>query len=930
MLIDPNFEADGTRYRVNTNYAAKEPEWHPFGSFVFVLTTISTVGNGPLAPKTMLGRIYTIVLIIWGIYLLGSVVFPWLCKHLLGQGAGSGEYKVNPARFGHVVVVGSPSARMLHDFLHEVFHENHFDSVQAFDESAVDVVVLLPDSATLAQVRSILSHKASMLFRHRVHLYKGEPFNTYDLERVKLQDAMRAFVLPNLVAPNPGADDGANIMRTFAIGRHAPYLHTLCMLHRAENNPATLALKGSKLSFISVDAFKLSMLAKASLTKGALSFILNLCKTTGDDNSYNLKSWQRDYGHSVGMELYEVPLSVDYDQDKFGEVALDVLHRSQVGEVIMIGVVEDPIEGVDIDDQRKVRIHPGNDYVLNVDGSMAGIFIAPDIKSIRQRGDPNDRIATELARPRAEASAAVDTPRKHDRKGARASMSPKSPVDRQDGEETARSKQLSYAQELKNNEIAQREEVEKREQAIADARYQSAMTGIKRRLLVQGVNVPLVDEVSTEFHMNVETKTEVPEEMYVTTAAKYEDEEDPKEIIRLDKNSLLYSEDEALLEELQLSNRMIEKMELHALRNAPLPANVTNHLLLCIVSDNTDNVDHLKSAATGLGPAIGIEHFMKPLRDPRIKGSSFHPTVVVLSAAMPRDWYTVVDMERVYFVRGSPLRIQDLERARFKQARTVSIARSNLKSSETQPVTDARVLLLTTQVEDALRGTGNVNVITDLSYEGSCVLLPKSKVQVESPSIQAAVPIVRTFDNIWEIFNYTAGRESSNVSFTTTSGIQSFDPPPAPENYESLPTVDYAYHYRFMNGQIFLSSAMTSFIANTLYNPELVQLIGSLMQAPLLLLPLPAMWERRAYCDLVAWLLNKRNLLALGLFRNGQAAEAGAFGKPVDETTPSHYYIFTAPPAYMTLVVRTDQILCLAPTYPASQRKRRDSEYRSE
>merc|ERR1712093_137006 len=110
----------------------------------------------------------------------------------------------------------------------------------------------------------------------------------------------------------------------------------------------------------------------------------------------------------------------------------------------------------------------------------------------------------------------------------------------------------------------------------------------------------------------------------------------------------------------------------------------------------------------GLGPACGIEHFLRPLRDPRIKGAAFHPTVVVLSVAMPRDWHTVVDMDRVYFVRGSPLRIQDLERAHFKQARTIAIAKANLALMKNQPVTDARVLLLTTLVEDAIRGSGGI------------------------------------------------------------------------------------------------------------------------------------------------------------------------------------------------------------------------------
>jgi hypothetical protein len=490
---------------------------------------------------------------------------------------------------------------MLHDFLHEIFHENHFDSVYAFDEKAVDVVVLLPDESTLAQLRNILAHKSSMLFRQRVHILKGEPFNSRDLERVQLRDAMQAFVLPNLVAPDPGADDGANIMRTFAIGRHTPYVHTLCMLHRAENNPSTLTLKGSNLSFLSVDAFKLSMLAKACLTKGALSFILNLCKTTGDDLSYNLKAWQRDYGHSVGMELYEVLLSTSYDQEKFGDVTLDILHRSQVGEVIMIGVVEDPVDEFDNANQRKVRIHPGADYVLTADGCTSGIFIAPDVGTIRQKGDSSDRAASALAGPRAAASQ-VDTPRQHGRPkggGGRASVFQMTTGATE--EASSDKKRMSFAAEVEMNRKQHAAEIENRAQEEADARYTAAMTEIKRRLLVQGIDVPLVDAVSSAFKdVKEAAKVEVAEEIYCSTSKYEEEPEDPKDVIKLSKNSMLYNDDEAGLEELQQKNKVMDKMEQMALRSNPLPAHIHNHLLLCIVSDTTDNVDHLKPRRTVL------------------------------------------------------------------------------------------------------------------------------------------------------------------------------------------------------------------------------------------------------------------------------------------------------------------------------------------
>merc|ERR1711976_871437 len=59
------------------------------------------------------------------------------------------------------------------------------------------------------------------------------------------------------------------------------------------------------------------------------------------------------------------------------------------------------------------------------------------------------------------------------------------------------------------------------------------------------------------------------------------------------------------------------------------------------------------------------------------------------------------------------------------------------------------------------------------------------------------------------------------------------------EDYEILETPDYAEHPRFMCGQVFVTSAMTALVANTMHNQSLISLIDSLLQAPFLLLHVP-------------------------------------------------------------------------------------------
>merc|ERR1712032_106156 len=122
-------------------------------------------------------------------------------------------------------------------------------------------------------------------------------------------------------------------------------------------------------------------------------------------------------------------------------------------------------------------------------------------------------------------------------------------------------------------------------------------------------------------------------------------------------------------------------------------------------------------------------------------------------------------------------------------------------------------------------------------------------------------------------------------------------------------------HPRFMAGMVFVTSAMTAMLANTMHNSSLITLVDSLLRAPFLLLQVPVVWQGQSYADLCEWLLKHRNLLPLGIYRNsGSAAAVGAGGDIEDGTKKaSLYYMFTAPPAYVTVLDRSDRILVIAP-----------------
>jgi len=892
-------------------YDPNKPEWLPSQAILFIFTSFLTLGNSPILPYTVLGRMIAIGMTFVGIYMMSNLLGPTILNLLLNRNLGSGHFTPKKTG-GHVVVVGTPTGTQLADFLHEIFHQNHFDGIAAFDREAPDVVVLLPSAATLSQLVRILAHKDSMLFRKRVTILKGEPFNLPDLERSAVDQARMVIVLPNLVVADVAADDSANIMRAFSLGSAVPQVRVQCLLHRSDNDPGTLSGKGGSgnLHFGCIDSYKMSLIAKACLTKGSLALVMNLCKTIGSSDTTNMKAWQRDYEHSIGGELYELPLSVNYHGESFGDIFLDIMARAVVGEVFMLGVIEPDEELGEI-----VRIHPGHDYVIDCDeGTTSGIFIAPDVGAIQQRGEEEDDGFWDRFVPR-QAAFDVQSPREKKRgaddKKKEVAAIPEFTLP--GGMQlpkgvTFDATSMSFAELLAAAEEAMRVPQSVLERRFAEKKYAMAMKEIKSRLLVGGVNVEHVGNIA-ETLLGDSKKTAEPsiyEDLLSSRSlAKKKIQELVEQIsikrpAELNEGSLLYNSALASRDEIIYKTKVSDQMAKIALHGAlPNVNELGGHILLCIVSDTTANIEHLTTLPDGIGPASGIAHFMKPLRDDRFKGPEFRPAVIVLADALPSDWSDVLEHDRTYFVRGSPLDLADLESAGFREAKTIAIVRGHMGGHVgCHKVADARVLVLTTLIESNLPRSSTATIITDLSFDGSCCFLPASRVSVHGPKMGPAVAVPKHIQNLSDLFSDDVNEPGR----------------PAEEDYESLVTLEYAHHHRFMTGQVFIASSMTALVANTFYNPSLLGMVDSLMQAPMILLPLPAAWEKKTYALLVAWLLKKRNLLALGLIRSAQAAEAGAYGANLDESIPTHHYVFTGPPAYKTLVVKTDRILCLAPT----------------
>jgi hypothetical protein len=336
------------------------------------------------------------------------------------------------------------------------------------------------------------------------------------------------------------------------------------------------------------------------------------------------------------------------------------------------------------------------------------------------------------------------------------------------------------------------------------------------------------------------------------------------------------------------------------------------HLVLAIVSDTTTTCNDEAP------PRIGVEPFMHVVQDACMKGMTPIP-VVILAICMPSNWHTVCDNSRLFWVKGTAMHLHDLKRVGYKQARAIAICRGHSgEGSRTTKVADARVLLAANLVEAHLPHDTPTRVITDHGYNSSCELLPKTHAPIEAKfNSEACVignPGQTTLSGLIASLSAGSGNPQSKGSLGYADRVGDdlgLHSGPCDEDYEDLGVQEYAYHPRYMRGQIFVAAIMPTLVANTLYNPTIARLVEGLLRAPMVLVPLPYEWERRYYSEFTVWLFRQSELLPLGLYRSAAAAEANQKGKPVDESAPTHHFVYTAPDAHKVRLIRTDRIICV-------------------
>ncbi|OQS02214.1 Voltage-gated Ion Channel (VIC) Superfamily [Thraustotheca clavata] len=246
--------------------------WSIMFAIYFTVVTLATVGYGDNAPHTVESRLLVIVFIVAGI-----VIFSMEVEHLVNlynlRIIGNGSY-TRRARTKSIVIMGNPTFPQLAATLRELFHPDHF---LGHDQQHMHAIIL-GDRATSKYVKGLIQKiENDPKFASRVTYIAGDPSRDEDLERAKVREATAAIFLPDKLAADAEKEDAKNIMHVLSTMQYAgSRFRCLAMVLKSENVRHMMAAGLERDDIVCEDTMKLGVLAQSCTCPGFSTMIANL------------------------------------------------------------------------------------------------------------------------------------------------------------------------------------------------------------------------------------------------------------------------------------------------------------------------------------------------------------------------------------------------------------------------------------------------------------------------------------------------------------------------------------------------------------------------------------------------------------------------------------------------------------------------------
>ncbi|EQC39531.1 hypothetical protein SDRG_02969 [Saprolegnia diclina VS20] len=301
-----------------------------YNAIYFVVITTATLGlrfgchtcslydgwyrSGDIAPKSQMGRLAVIILIIASSLLL-PLQISTLSDVLNRETEYDKAFTERKEKHPHVLICGDVNSGALDFFLRQFLHPTNMNWK--------DKVVILSPTLPSSNLKRILLNGA---YEQRVKYLQGSAMLDSDLQRASASTARLCFVLANKLAPDADQSDTGSNFITISLRHHSKRVPIFVQVLKSDN-VKHVSLSGAD-NILCVDQLKLGILAKSCLMPGTAALICSVLFTLRplmvDQRD---GSWAAEFLSGCSQHLHEVHLPVYLDRLVSFELFAHVLYH---------------------------------------------------------------------------------------------------------------------------------------------------------------------------------------------------------------------------------------------------------------------------------------------------------------------------------------------------------------------------------------------------------------------------------------------------------------------------------------------------------------------------------------------------------------------------------------------------------------------------
>jgi len=253
----------------------------------WIVVSITTVGYGDFAPRTVIGRFFTSVFIVAGVLYLFMVQVEFM-KAWAEIHEGSGVYQAKPRKRGslqrHVVVVLCTRRRAVHfssmlaGFLREILHterSHEWPDVVIFSRTPWDVAGDGEESQGSTFDDFLRAEGLSASVRRRVLFIVGKLSSKADMERAAIGQSL-AFLLADVASETPDREDEDNLFTAVLMRQFFPDAQLRVMLLRPQSKELAVQAGIEISRCFSLQELKANILAQNVRCHGLVPMITGM------------------------------------------------------------------------------------------------------------------------------------------------------------------------------------------------------------------------------------------------------------------------------------------------------------------------------------------------------------------------------------------------------------------------------------------------------------------------------------------------------------------------------------------------------------------------------------------------------------------------------------------------------------------------------